>query len=127
MKEVKELVDKYSSKLEVKGMISTTEAEKRAGDFLHAMAVLTNYRHLFAEEKIKKLSTQTAVYAVELFKGTAKTMTENKVLAEAAHEYVKAREELEAVENDISYLKAYYDIFMAAHVFYRNLAKGEMM
>ncbi len=28
-------------------------------------------------------------------------------------------------ENDLSYLKAYYDIFMAAHVFYRNMAKGE--
>jgi hypothetical protein len=89
------------------------------------MAEITNLRHQFSGNKIAELSAQTAVYAEELFKGTAKTMTENKVTAEASEAYTKAREALEHSENDLSYLKAYYDIFQNAHIFYRNVSKGE--
>lgn len=127
MKEVKDFVDKYSKLLALNKSISTSEAERRAGEFLSAMATLTNWRHTFAEDKIRLISIQTAVYAEQLSKGTAKTMTENKVTAEASGEYLEAREGLERIENDISYLKAYYDIFHDGHIFYRQMAKGEMM
>lgn len=105
--------------------VSYTEAEKRAGSFLEAMAMVTEWRHLLSQEKIKSLSVQTAVYAQKLSGGTSKTVTENKIAAEASEEYTRAREDLEGLDNDLSYLKAHFDIFMAAHVFYRNVAKGE--
>jgi len=125
MKDFKVFLEKYIIQLPLSKSISTSEAEKRAGAFLEGMAHITDMRHNFSEEKIKYLSVQTSVYAEELSKGTAKTMTENKVTAEASKPYEEAREDLERIDNDLSYLRAYYDIFMAAHVFYRNISKGE--
>lgn len=124
MNEMKEFIEKYSALLPVGTSISYTEAERRAGEFLSAMATLSDWKHTFTSEKIKLLSIQTAVFAQAMSKGTAKTVTENKLTAEASEEYTKAREDLENIENDISYLKSFYDIFMAAHVFYRQMAKG---
>jgi hypothetical protein len=125
MREIKSQIDSYSKILPLNGSISQPEAERRAGEFLTALALIADYRHIFGEERIRHTSVQTAVYAEQMAKGTAKTVTENKLTAEASEEYTKAREELERTENDITYLKAYNDIFMAAHVLYRNLAKGE--
>lgn len=125
MIEVKEYLTKFEALLPVGKSISFVEAERRAGEFLAAMATIANWRHIFSDDKIKLLSLQTATYAEQMSLGTAKTMTENKVTAEASTAYIKAREELESIENDISYLRAYNDIFMAAHVFYRQMAKGE--
>lgn len=124
MKEIKEYIDKYTKLLALAKSISYTEAEKRASEFLGVMATITEWKHVMAEDKIRLTSVQTAVYAEQLSLGTAKTMTENKVTAEASLDYTKAREELERIENDISYLKAYYDIFKDAHIFYRTMAKG---
>ncbi len=125
MQNFKEFVERYAGLLPVGTSISYTEAEKRAGLFLEAMATITDIRHSFNAEKIRALSSQTAVFAQELSKGTAKTMTENKMSAEASPSYVEARETLEGIENDLSYLKAYYDIFNNAHIFYRTMSKGE--
>ncbi len=125
MSTMKDYLEKYAKLLPVGTSISYTEAERRAGEFLAAMASITNMKHDFSDEKIKLLSIQTAVYAQEMSKGTAKTVTENKMMAEASIEYTKAREELEKIENDISYLKAYFDIFNNAHIFYRNMAKSD--
>lgn len=125
MSDMKEFISKYTALLPVGTSISYTEAEKRAGEFLVAMATITSWRHDFTVEKIKLLSVQTSVYAQELGKGTAKTMTENKVTAEASGEYTRAREDLEMVDNDISYLRTFYEIFNNAHIFYRTMAKGE--
>ena len=125
MNEFQKIIDSYSSDLSLNKSISSSEAEKRAGRFLEAMAKITDLRHVFSESKIKFTTVQAAVYSEALSKGTAKTMTENKVTAEASAEYSGAREDLERIENDLAYLKAYWDIFMAAHVFYRQIAKGE--
>lgn len=125
MTDIKKIIEDYSKLLTISKAVSYTESERRSGEFLYAMAQITNYRHLLAQEKIRLVSVQTAVYAQEMSKGTAKTMTENKLVAESSAEYTKAREELEGIDNDISYLKAYYEIFSNAHVFYRQLAKGE--
>lgn len=125
MMEFKEVLSQYSALLQLNKSISCPEAERRAGEFLVALAKITDWRHSFSEEKIRLLSIQTAVYAQELGKGTAKTVTENKVAAEASPEYTQAREELERIENDLSFLKAYYEIFHNGHLFYRQMAKGE--
>lgn len=123
MKDIKDFIEKYSKILPVNTSISYTEAEKRAGQFLEVLAHIAEWRHLLGGDKIKFISVQSAVYAEEMAKGTDKTVTVNKMNAEASEPYVKAREDLEHIENDLSYLKAYQDIFTAAHVFYRNLAK----
>jgi L-2-hydroxyglutarate oxidase LhgO len=125
MKQFKEFIDKYTALLPVGKSLSPTEAEFRAGEFLVAMAQITDWRHILSEQKVKCVTTQTAVYAEEMSKGTAKTVTENKMTAEASKAYTTAREDLEYLENDIAYLKAYFDIFNNAHVFYRNSAKGD--
>jgi hypothetical protein len=125
MDNFKLMIEKYSKLLPVGTSVSYTEAERRAGEFLSASAQITDIRHMLSSEKIKLTSVQIAVYAQEMAKGTAKTVTENKLTAEASEEYTKAREDLELIDNDLSYLKAFYDIFMSAHVFYRQMARGE--
>ena len=125
MKEVKEFVEKYSALLPLHKSINIVELEHRAGEFLAAMATLADWKHAFSEDKIRLISVQTAVYAEQLSKGTAKTMTENKVTAEATAEYIEAREGLERIENDISYLKAYTDVFNNAHLFYRQMSRQD--
>lgn len=123
MTEIKEFIEKYTKLLPVGTSVSFTEAERRAGEFLSALAQVTDVKHMLTAEKIKLLSIQTAVYAEQMNKGTAKTVTENKLTAEASPEYTKAREDLESIENDISYLKAYYDLFTNGHLFYRQMCK----
>lgn len=125
MNEMKTNLDRFTSLLSMSSSVSYTEAEKRSSEFLVAMAIVAEYKHLLTQEKIKALSIQTAVYAQEMSKGAGKTMTQDKINAEASDEYTKAREDLEALDNDISYLKAHYDIFNNAHIFFRNLAKGD--
>lgn len=125
MTQIKEYIAKYESLLPVGTSISYTEAERRAGEFLAAMATAVNFKHILTTEKIALLTIQTAVYAQQMSKGTAKTVTENKLTAEASSEYTEAREALEGIDNDIAYLKAYYDIFNNAHIFYRAMAKGD--
>lgn len=125
MKEIKDQLEKYNALLPVGKGLSQVEAERRSGEFLVAMSYLTDLKHTFADDKIRNLSNQNAVYATELSKCTAKTVTENKVTVEASETYCKAREAFEFSENDISYLKACYEIYQNAHVFYRQLAKGE--
>lgn len=125
MKEIRDYIENISKLLPLNTSISYTEAENRAAKFLHAMAKITDWRHEFAKLKIQYESVQTAILHEQLSKGTGKTVTENKLAAEASKEYMQAREEFENIENDISYLKAYYDILNNAHVFFRNVAKGE--
>lgn len=123
--DIKVYIEKYQKLLPLNNSISFTDAEKRASMFLDIMATITEYRHALSEGKIKSLSVQNAVYATELAKCTGKTVTENKIAVEASEEYTAAREEFEMTENDLNYLKAYYEIFNNAHIFYRNMAKGE--
>lgn len=125
MKEIKDYLTKYTELLPLGNSVSQPEAERRASEFLVALATITDCRHALSDDKIRLLSVQTAVYAEELTKAGCKTITESKTNAEASKPYTEARESFERIENDISYLKAYYDVFMAAHVFYRNVAKGE--
>ncbi len=123
MSDFKLMIEEYSRLLPVGKSISYTEAERRAGEFLVAMAKVTDLKHLFSGEKIAHQSVQTAVYANEMSKGVAKTVTENKLTAEASEAYTAARESLEGIDNDIAYLRAYFDIFKDGHLFYRQMCK----
>ena len=122
---LRNFINETQTLLPVGKSISLPEAEKRAGQFLYALAYITDERFNLGDAKIKALSVQSAVYAEVLAAGEAKTITENKIAAEANPAYIGAREELEIVENQLTFLKAYYEIFNNAHIFYRNMAKGE--
>lgn len=124
-KSIKEYIEKYQKLLPLANSISFTDAEQRASKFLDVMATITEWRHILSENKIELQSIQSVTYSNELNKSTGKTVTENKISVEASQEYIDAREDLEKVENDISYLKAYYDVFNNAHIFYRTMAKGD--
>jgi hypothetical protein len=122
-KSIQERIGKYAKLLPANSNLDPQANEKKASQFLTAMAEVSEWRHAYAQELIKLLSVQTATFAEELSKGTAKTVTENKLTAESSDVYTTAREQLEEVENNLSYLKSYYEIFQNAHVFYRNLCK----
>lgn len=121
--EIKAYLAKQQELLPVNRSISAPEADRRAGVFLEVCAKIIDWKHALSEGKIEATTVQSVTYAEELSKCTGKTITENKVTVEASPVYCAARQELESVDNDISYLKAMYEVFMAAHVFYRNQAK----
>ena len=123
--EVKKLINETNSLLPIGTSVSQPDAEKRAGEFLMAMASISWVKHEIGASKIKNESLQVSIFAAELSKGTAKTMTENKVTAEASEIYQSVREAYEGDENDLSYLKAMYEVYSNAHIFYRNLARTE--
>jgi hypothetical protein len=126
MKE-KDLIDKYVAMLPSDRVVSTVEAERRAGAFLEALAHVNTFRHMYSNQKIGLLSAERATYASVMAMMGGSKITEKKIEVEAAPVYMKAREELEAIENDLSYLRAFHEIFTNAHVFYRQLAKGEIL
>lgn len=123
MTDIKEIIEKYSKLLAVGTSVSYTEAEKRAAGFLTIQAYLIDLRHTYTSEKIRLLTVQTAVYAQEISKGSGKTITQDKISAEASREYIAAREDLEKIENDLAYFKAYLDLFSNGHLFYRQMCK----
>jgi len=125
MEKMKQELEKYERLLPVGTSISYTESERRAGEFLVAMAKIATWKHDLSTIQIKYVSVQTAVYASEMSKGQAKTVTENKLNAEASLDYTEVREGLEKVQNDMSYLKAMYEIFQNAHIYYRTMSRGD--
>ena len=127
MSDMKEYISEINKLLPLGKSISQPDAEKRAGQFLAAMAKVTDWRHILSEEKIRCLSVRTAVYAEEMQKNSELKVAAGQAASEAAPAYIEAREGLERIENDLNYLKACYDIFMNGHLFYRQMAKGEML
>lgn len=123
--EIKDYLTKHTELLPVNRSISTVEAERRAGLFLEVCARIIDWRHLLSEGKIEAVTMQSVVYSEELSKCEGKTITADKISVEANPRYTGVREELESCENDINYLKAMLDVFMAGHVFYRNMAKEQ--
>lgn len=123
MKEIKDQIQAWTKMLPTGSFITPGEAERRAGEFLVALAHIAEWTHIFKEAKIKASSVQVGVFAEEMSKSDSKLVTEKKAMAEASSNYIQARESLEFTENDISYLKAYQEIFTNSHVFYRQLSK----
>lgn len=118
-------IDHYVELLPSKN-VSQSEAESRAGEFLLAVAHISNMRHLYSNDKIKAESMERIIYGklITSLKGTK--ITENKILVESNPEYQLVREELERIQSDMEHLKHFQDIFMNAHVFYRQVSKGDL-
>lgn len=129
MENIDEFLEKYISMLPTEGSTSEQEVQRRASEFLVAMAHLTDYKHKLGDEKIKTISIRDAEYAKALNLAEGGDANKRKANAEAAPDYVKAREEHETVENKLYTINTYVDIFKNAHHFYRKMMKdmGEMM
>lgn len=122
---IRQYIDECVDLLKVDLAVSEREAEMRAGRFLNVLAHITNAIYIVSDSKIKDTSLRDAVYAEKLNQDTAKNVTEKKANAEAHPEYAHAREAFEVSENTLAYLRAYQKIFTDAHVFFRQLAKGD--
>lgn len=123
MKEIKEQIQKWTQLLPTGKVVTAIEAERRASEFLVANAHIAEWIHLFKDGKIKSESMKVGVYATEMNNCPSKQVTEKKAMAEASESYLKVREEFEFIENDISYLKAFQEIFNNGHIFYRNISR----
>lgn len=121
--EVKLYIEEHTKLLAVNRSISAPEAERRAGLFLEVCAKIIEWRHVLSDGKIETTTMQSVVYAEELSKTTGKTVTENKLTVEASPVYTVVREDLERSENDLSYLKAMYEVMNNGHLFYRAMAR----
>jgi hypothetical protein len=58
-----------------------------------------------------------------LNKSDAKGVTEKKIQTEANPEYLDTIKEQSEMANNKEYFKNLYDIFMAAHVYYKNISR----
>jgi hypothetical protein len=125
MDELKFKIDSCAGLLATDKAVSQREAEKRAGAFLEILAHIVNGIDTLSDEKIKAQSLQAVVFAQTMALDTTKGVTEKKINVEANPDYITAREHLEGVENDLTYLKTYFKIFENGHLFYRQLAKAE--
>jgi len=125
--QLKDFISKCANLLELSEGITPQEASKRAAKFLAAHAVLNEYKRQYKQEQIKATSLERAVYAQGMANDTAKNVTEKKAFAEASGSYIEARENLEAIQAELSYLQTYMDIFQNAHVFYRKLSNEEVL
>lgn len=125
MKEIKEYIDKFIELLPAEKSITGYEAERRASQFLVACAHIANWRHMYRQEKIKATSMERAIYSNVLSNVASSKITESKIKVEADPSYIAARESLEGWDNDLDYLKTYYDIFLNSHIQLRAMAKEQ--
>lgn len=121
-----QMIQRYLDLVPLDNAISRPEAEKRASHFLVAQAHLTNHLLDYRTLQVGAVTKVNAVYASELNRAGGKTVTENKVTAEASAAYAEAREELETINNNIEYFKGYLKIFSDAHILHRNVGKEPM-
>lgn len=125
LSKLKKIIKEAVEILPTEKAVSEREAERRAGRFLEVQAFIVDSIDTLNDDKIRAVSLEKAVYAKVLSEVKVKQVTEKKIQTEADPDYQAIRENLESVDARINYLKSYYKIFEAAHIFYRNLAKGE--
>jgi hypothetical protein len=122
---IEEFVWSYVSKLAPESVISKSEANKRASEFLYAAAIISCEKKRISDELISVESANRVIYASTFARQSDKNVTEKKLKAEADPEFIEVREMLETLENNINYLKTQEKVFENAHVFYRNLYRGD--
>lgn len=125
MKEM-DFINQWQALLPMDGSVSQLESERRASIFLSAMAHITTWRLLYAEELIRATSISTATYGSLVTNSESRNITEAKILVQGSPEYQKVNEEAQHLEVRVRALGEFYNVFINAHIFYRHLAKGEI-
>jgi len=101
------------------------DCEVRASDFIAMNAVLITHKYDLRSEVVTLTSLRDAIFKQALLTADASNVTTKKVIAEANGDYQKIRERLELTENKIEYVRHFIDLFKDAHIFYRQLSKGD--
>jgi len=122
--EVRELVDHTYEKTKYETG-DFKDSEVRASDFLAMNAVLITKKYDLRAEVVTLTSLRDAVFKDALLTADANNVTTKKIIAEASGDYQEVRERLEHTENKIEYVKHFIDLFKDAHIFYRQLSKGD--
>ena len=101
------------------------EAELKASEFLRLNARLISAKFELKSDAVKLTSLRDAVYKGALDTAEGTNVTTKKINAESNRDYQQIREGVEYTENKIEYVKHYIDLFKDAHIFYRQLSKGD--
>ena len=122
---LKAQIEESSKYLRSENVVSDTDAQLRAGRFLEIQFRLINgirdlSSDLLKAKTVLHLTTNQVQQGVE---GKNAQEREAKIKADPA--YVAAREQYETIESEIESLQSYLSTVKDAHVFYRQLSKGE--
>ena len=109
--------------------ITMPEAEKLAAEFLHAQIVVSGeLRKSDLDARMKKSGVKAlrANAYLSIVSEAEKKPTETQIasIIDTDQLVIKNQELLDKAEVDRANLERYYDIFTNAHVFYRNVARG---
>lgn len=118
-------IDECYKLLNSENVISDREAQFRAGRFLEAQFHITKGIRMLASDQLKSKSLNEMTYTSLLNSDGSKNVTEKKANAEANPNFISVRERFDEIEADIKNLYSLLKVFQDAHVFYRQLAKGD--
>lgn len=121
--DIEDLINRGMELLRHKRTTDTFELETKASSLLQITAELAQVRHTLEQALIKARSVERASAARSMFGTSEKTVTEKKLRAETDVEYTAAREDLEEIENNITYIRGMMDIFKDGHIFYRQILR----
>lgn len=122
--DIQKLISEHIEMLPSKN-VKIHEAEELAPKFLALSHNILTVKLSLDEQKI---GFQTLIDVVEadcVNEAPGKTVTEKKMNAKAMKDYREAREALELSGARIDFLKANLKIFENAHIFYRQISKGD--
>lgn len=122
--EVKGLVDE-NIELIAYSKEAFKDAIQRSTKFLMVIAVLAEHRMELERKKAKATTLRELEYSRSITVAEGKNVTEKKVSAEANPQYSEQREVVEDIEAEISWVKTNIEVFMAASVTYRQMAKEQ--
>lgn len=111
--------------------VSLDEAEKLAGQFLHAqMQTSQELSKLDLDSRMRKTgvkAVRAAIYADIVSKATIKKPTEAAIENEIILNEIVQNEQnaLDVAEASRDELERYYQIFREAHTYFRQLARGK--
>jgi hypothetical protein len=109
--------------------ITMDQAEKLAGQFLHAQLIVNKeLSTLGLEARMRKSGlkgVRGAIYLEESRKGEKKPTEATLTALLDTHDLVSSEQNrLDEAENKVEELERYYSIFQNAHIFFRTLARG---
>lgn len=118
-------IEESARYLRSENVVSDSDAQLRAGRFLEMQYHLINgVRDLSADllkaKTVLHLTTSQLIQTIE-----GKTVGEREAKMQADPTFIEARERYESLKNEIEHLQGYLDSVRDAHVFYRQLSKGE--
>lgn len=128
---MKQLIEKLSNKIKeaYESIVTVEEAEKLAGEFLHAQIIVAKeLENMDLDSRMKKnglKAVKATIYLEECSKTEKKPsdtflsakVDQNELVVSQQDEFDKAEVSRDSLQN-------YFNIFKDAHIFFRGIAKG---